>query len=72
MTMHKLIVISMLAVTTVLAVRYVSRFPVEGEDAPGHTQPGQLLESSEPVLPASGTSRPAERRLGSDVLRYLA
>lgn len=71
MTMHKLIVISMLAVTTVLALRYVSTFPVQGDYAP--SRPAQLLESHKPApVPASRTTGPMERRYDTEALKHLA
>ena len=71
MTTHKLIVLSMLAVTTVLALRYVSTFPAQADYAP--RGPAQILESGSPApVPASGMDDPARRRLDAVALKHVA
>ena len=71
MTTHRLIVTSMLAVSTVLALLYVSNFPVAFEN--GLSSPAQSLESGNPApVPASATNGPGERRFDAEALRHLA
>lgn len=73
MTLHKLIVLSMLAVTTVLALLYVSTFPSRAEDGANRAWPAQLLESGSPSpQPASGTTAPDDRRFDAQMLKHLA
>jgi len=72
MTMHKLIVVTMLVVSTVAALLYVSTFPVEGARDDGGT-PELLLESEKPsAAPASGMAVPVQQRLDTEALRHLA
>lgn len=71
--MHKTIVLSMLAVTTVLALRYVSTFPVEGTYLRIGETPAQALESGAPSpAPASGSNSAPERSFDAEALRHLA
>ena len=72
MSMHRLIVASMLAVTIVLAVSYVSTFPVGGELVPAD-MPASLLESQQPsTAPAGRTNMDGQRSLDAEALRHFA
>lgn len=72
MTMHKIIVISMLAVSTVSALFYVSGFPVEGASRL-HGAPTLMLESERPsAVPANGSASPNKPMFDAEALRHLA
>lgn len=72
MTVHKIVVLAMLVVSTVATLLYVSTFPVEGARDDGGT-PKLLLESEKPsAAPASGMAVPIQQRLDAEALRHLA
>ena len=72
MTMHKIVVVAMLIVSTGAALLYVSTFPVEEARVDGG-MPTLMLESGKPAAaPASGMAVPVQQPRDTDALRHLA
>lgn len=70
MTLHRIIVLSMLAVVTVLALLYVSTFPVDGADD-ARLLPAVQLEPEKPATSPGGVT-PVQIRYDAETLRSLA